>query len=77
MGTSSEHYFKTHAEGYFKTQKAISKIIGEILNGDFIQSYIRYTIKGYTVYLTFCALKNNTVFSRSHSVHDNQKNSML
>ena len=36
MGNSPEHYFKT--------QKDISKIIGEILNGDFIQSYIRYTI---------------------------------
>ena len=36
MGNSPEHYFKT--------QKAISKIIGVILNGDFIQSYIRYTI---------------------------------
>ena len=56
MGNSPEHYFKTqkaiskprrlfqNPDGYFKTQKAISKIIGEILNGDFIQSYIRYTI---------------------------------
>ena len=31
MGNSPEHYLKT--------QKAISKIIGVILNGDFIQSY--------------------------------------
>ena len=42
MGNSPEHYFKLrrlfqNPEGYFK-------IIGVILNGDFIQGNIRYTI---------------------------------
>ena len=43
MGNSPEHYFKLrrlfqNPEGYFK-------IIGVILNEDFIQGYIRYTIR--------------------------------
>ena len=46
MGNSPEHYFKT--------QKAISKIIGVILNGDFIQSHIRYTINTKRVHLGLC-----------------------
>ena len=46
MGNSPESYFKTQKASYFKIQKAISKIIGVILDGDFIQSYIRYTIIG-------------------------------
>ena len=40
MGNSPELVLFQNSEGYFKTQK----IIGVILNGDFIQSYIRYTI---------------------------------
>ena len=43
MGNSPEHYFKTQ-KAIFKTHKAISKIIGVILNGDFKQGSIRYTI---------------------------------
>ena len=57
MGNSPEHYFKT--------QKAISKIIGVILNGDFIQSHIRYTIIfaiGCVDHFGFCIIILFTVY---------------